>query len=146
MGMETAYLGLAIASLASWALTVAEVGIYTWLTLPLLWLTFFLVEFKFMPVPFAKCTSRILWMPQCNGNDSGLWIFFATSRDCCDLSNNATPSCTWSGAKCHGGDFPSGSNFRNHNFKKWRYCLFSRPLCHCAAQPYNRIFFLRDGL
>lgn len=34
MGMETACLGPAIASLAFWALTVAEVGINTWLTLP----------------------------------------------------------------------------------------------------------------
>lgn len=57
-GMETACLGLAIASLAFWAPTVAEVGIYTRFTLPLSPpVNVFLAEIILMPVPFSKYTS-----------------------------------------------------------------------------------------
>lgn len=66
MGMETACLGLAIASLAFWALTVAEVGIYAWLTITLSHsINIFLLEIIFMMVPFAKVPFAFLLVTQC---------------------------------------------------------------------------------
>lgn len=90
--METACLGPAIASLAFWALTVAEVGIYTWLTLP-----------SSPSVNAFLCGSRICAHAPCKANliqpgdaaegweqvrSAGL---VAICHDCCARSINTTP-------------------------------------------------------
>lgn len=65
MGMETACLGLAIASLAFWALTVAEVRFYAWLTVTLSHsVNFFVLEIIFMTVPSARYSSPSVGMLQ----------------------------------------------------------------------------------
>lgn len=85
MGMETACLGLAIASLAFWALTVAEVGIYAWLTITLSHsINIFLLEIIFMMVPFAKVPFAFLLVTQCGDaavewKQVDLWILFVTN-------------------------------------------------------------------